>query len=167
MQVTVLADCISLQNLQQAKVSFYFILFKNSIFSCEKTQFLCMKPSFRNDRLASQASFILLSYSIFPFNRQAWFHQHLQTDKLWQVSKDISPLKVLLSPTHDPQEQGAFLGKKTSAIIMSLFLLILSRHTFLKAKRKRKEIDFVIFPPLCRAVLKMSRIYQHCFSQRP
>lgn len=44
---------ISLQNRQQTKASFYFILFKDSIFSREKTQFLCMKPSFRNDMLAS------------------------------------------------------------------------------------------------------------------
>lgn len=144
MQVTRYQEnCIS---LQKPTHSFYFILFKDSIFSSEKTQFLCMKPSFRNDMLVSQAAFILLSYSIFPFSHQAWFHQHLQLTNQCECPK-ISLQRRSVSPLCWTPRPWCFCSpEKHSHENTSFYSTV--RCTSVNSKSNHNKIDFSFLPSI-------------------
>lgn len=160
MQVTCIRKTVfHYRTCNKPKHPFYFILFKDSIFSCEKTHTfawnLHLEMTYLSLRLLSfcfHIPFSLQSPSLVPLASA--------TDKLWWMSKDISPLKVFFSYTW-PQERGAFVGKKTSAMIMSLIICYFYSHTFYKQEAKIKEIDFTLifstFPG--GVVLKRNRKY--------
>ena len=89
----------------------------------------------------------------------------------WQTMVDaqrhLSIKGLFLSYTW-PQERGAFVGKKTSTMIMSFIIWYFYSHTFLQArgKDKRNRFNSIFFNPSWRDVLKRNRMYWHCFFLR-
>lgn len=82
----------------------------------------------------------------------------------WQTMVDVQrhlSIKGLFLSYTWPQERGAFVGKKTSAMIMSLNICYFYSHTFLQArgKDKRNRFYLIFFNPSWRVVLKRNRMF--------
>ena len=88
-------------------------------------------------------------------NHQCFLNQSLSTELgQWDGQKNKKALKL----TH---LKSAFVGKKTSAMIMSLNICYFYSHTFLQArgKDKRNRFYLIFFNPSWRVVLKRNRMF--------